>query len=224
MAPTIEKFSQFGEQPFILANTPLKGKFLDIGAWHPTIFSNTRALFDQGWSGVLIEPSPGPFLNLVRACSNCGDVPLELYGERKERLCEKCGSNRYGYDPRIVLICAAVGLDTGLVKLHITDDALSTSDEESYSKWEDKGGFFGTYYVPQITLEDIISQFGPFDFVNIDSEGTSVDILYRLLKNPMLPKCICVEHNERMIEIAPWAEAAGYKIVHLNGTNLVLAR
>lgn len=32
------------------------GFYVDVGAWHPTLGSNTYALYRRGWSGITIEP------------------------------------------------------------------------------------------------------------------------------------------------------------------------
>ena len=59
----MQSYSQYGEDRAIVELFgDHVGRFLDIGAWHPTVFSNTRALFERGWSGVMVEPSPCPFL------------------------------------------------------------------------------------------------------------------------------------------------------------------
>ena len=134
-------YSQYGEDQIIAAEFLRQESahrfFLDIGAWHPTIFSNTRLLIEQGWSGVIIEPSPGPFMNLMRACLKCGDVPIEQHMQGPDGitpipadLCGKCGSIRYGSAiDRLILILAGVSLEPGLVWLNATNDALSTSSE-----------------------------------------------------------------------------------------------
>lgn len=33
-----------------------RGFYIDVGAWHPTLDSVTRFFYDQGWSGVNVEP------------------------------------------------------------------------------------------------------------------------------------------------------------------------
>ena len=38
-----------------------QAQFLEIGAYHPEEFSNTRALVELGWGGVYVEPSPKCF-------------------------------------------------------------------------------------------------------------------------------------------------------------------
>ena len=57
-------FSQFGEDTLILEY--LSGKkfvkrsnfFVDIGAYHPSRFSNTKLLSLLGWTGINVDPNP----------------------------------------------------------------------------------------------------------------------------------------------------------------------
>lgn len=229
-------YSQQNEEQYVLAaaeRTEAKGmtrRLLDIGAWHATDKSNSRALIERGWSAVLIEPSPGPFVNLMRACTRCPDTPPEPHGERKSVLCERCASVRYGFDSRIELILAAVGIEEGLISLHATDDALSTSDDASYRKWCGgaarpgyDGGFYGQFLTPVLTLRKLFDFYGgDFQFASIDTEGTSVDLLYEMLRIGVHPECICCEHDGRLVEIGNAAAANNYDIVLQNDTNCVL--
>ncbi len=196
-------YSQYDEEQAILSAVGhiQNGKFLDIGAYHPTVFSNTRALYERGWSGVMLEPSPEPFLSLLK---------------------------EYGKEPRIELIQAAVTLEEpGLLRFHATADAVSTSDPASYEKWKDHAAFTGDFWAATITLDDVLEHFGPFDFVDIDSEGSSVDILERLWwnfeKNPP-PACVCVEHDGMIDKVQKMASQVGYRELYFNGTNLVFGR
>ena len=74
-----------------------------------------------------------------------------------------------------------------------------------------------------ITLDELLFQFGAFDFVNIDTEGTSAAILKVLLETQMRPRAICVEHDGEMVETVTMATAAGYHLEFLSGENAVLA-
>lgn len=198
-AVTPVSYSQYGEDTHILRVFGSEvGRFLDIGSWHPKQFSNSRALFEAGWSGVMIEPSPEPFLGLLK---------------------------EYGNEPRVTLICAAIGFERNCLKLHATADAVSTTSEANYAMWKDHAAFTGTFYTPVLTLADLFNQFaGGYDFVNIDTEGNSVDLLNEMLKTAAYPKCICVEHDGRVVEVLQNSERFGYRAVHTNGTNVVLAR
>lgn len=209
-------YSQFGEQAAILAafdtqparykGTAMEDKFigrcLDIGAFHATDKSNSRALIELGWGGVLIEPSPGPLRGLV----------------------EEYGHGHYAEGHRVQVIGAAVGLEPGLITLHVTDDAVTTSDIGNFQVWEDAGGFYGMMLSPVITLEQISNQFGGFDFVSIDAEGQSVELFLRMMELGWEPHCICVEHDNRLAEVLASATARGYAATLCNGTNVVLVR
>jgi hypothetical protein len=239
----MKNYSQYDEQKFILEafgwsadglcyskeKRSLSHLFLDIGAWHPTIFSNTRALIELGWRGVIVEPSPGPFINLMRACMDCGSVPAEVHVEVDGRMpipperCE-CGGWRYGFVEDLTLIMAGVGRETGLIPMKATHDALSTSNEAEYDKWKSVGGFYGAYYCPIITLEQIAMQFGGFDMINIDAEGVSCDLFMHALKLGWRPRVWCVELDRgREHEVGLAATNAGYAS-HVTTGNLVLVK
>jgi len=57
LAPTFTSYSQFGEDAFLdhLLHGRT-GRYVDVGAGHPIQGSNTFALYERGWSGVLIDP------------------------------------------------------------------------------------------------------------------------------------------------------------------------
>lgn len=195
MSTTVTDYSQSGEQAAILkACGETVGRYLDIGAYHPTTFSNTRALYERGWSGVMVEPSPLPFEALLR---------------------------EYGNDDRVTLICAAVDVsDEGLVKLYATQDALSTTNEQWYGELNKRagyrGGFYGSFFVPTVSI-DRLMDFGPFDFVNIDTEGSSEALAWEVLWDMKpLPKCICVETIHVNLD--------GYDIAFENDTNRVYVK
>lgn len=170
-------------------------RFLDIGAFHPTVFSNTRQLFEAGWSGVMIEPSPLPMEKLLR---------------------------EYGNEPRITLIQAAVGMDPSLTLLHVTEDALSTTDPAQKERWSKEGGYYGSMLVPQITLAELFEAFpANFDFVNIDTEGSSFELLKEMFRLGVHPWCVCFEHDGRYPESFAVIHEHGYKVVYENATNRV---
>lgn len=224
-------YSQFEEEKHILAamiDRSGPGKFLDIGCWDPITFSNTRALVERGWSGVMIDPAPGPFLELLRQCTKCGesvDARLhERYGERKQVECAKCGAERYGFCNRLTLIQAAVGLAPGFMRLCATDDALTTSDEKSRKVWEKDGGFYGWITSPVVTLDQIANQFGGFDMVSLDVEGYSAELFLQMLKLGWQPQVVCVEIDNRLEEICAAATPLHFNLVYSNGTNAVFVR
>ena len=73
-------FSQFGEEGIIrrifdVLGTP-EGYCCEFGAWDGIHLSNTRALMQRGWHGLLIEPDPARFSAL-----------LKTYGENPRAVC-----------------------------------------------------------------------------------------------------------------------------------------
>lgn len=200
-----DTYSQFEEQPAILVyvETHLKrlgetwyGRFLDIGAWDPKTFSNTRALFEAGWGGVLIEPSPKPLIALVK---------------------------EYGDTDRIQVVQGCVGLNHGeLVKLRVTDDSITAvAGSPTHQLWKEKGGYYGDMTALTIDWAHINLWWGGFQFVNIDAEGVSVDLFHAMLGSGQKPDCVCVEHDSRMAELCEAATRNGYKLLYSNGTNAV---
>lgn len=194
-----ETYSQYDEQIaicqyFDACAKGQAGRFLDVGSWDPVCFSNTRKLYEQGWRGVMIEPSPTPMLSLLKA---------------------------YGQDPQMTLVQAAVGMEDSILPFNMTDDSVSTSDPESYLKWKDHAKFLGQCCVRTITWEQINLWYGGFDFVNIDAEGISVDLFQAMLVSGAKPACVCVEHDGRLVELAAVATAERYRLLYSNGTNAV---
>jgi len=189
-------YSQYDEEKYILECCPDEGSFLDIGAWDGKTFSNTLALAERGWGGILVEPSPESFIALLKL---------------------------HGGNPRMTLIHAAVGFERCMVRLWNSADAVSTTQEASYEAWKAHAEFTGSFYVPMITIEDIWNQFGGADFINIDTEGTSVDLALHLFQTLARPRCLCIEHDGRLVELQQAAQGAGYKTIHTNGTNVVLS-
>lgn len=195
-------YSQRNEEFHILeaCKDAKRRRLLDIGAFHPTCFSNSRALIEQGWDAVLIEPSPMPVRNLVK------EYPQGV-----------------GFHGGVVnVMCAAVALESGIVTIHITDDAVST--QNITDAWRERGGYLGAMTISQVTLEQVFNWFGDFDFVSIDTEGTSVDLFKRLLEFEMYPQCICVEHDGRGVELSLAAQAKGYRMAYESEENRVYVR
>jgi len=191
-------YSQNDEERYILdACKDVGGKrLLDIGAFHPTQYSNSRALLESGWFGVLIEPSPVPLRNLV--------------GE-------------YRHDQKVLVVSAAVIPQCGgWADIEISDDGVSSTQIDQVAKWEKSGGYIGRLRVAALTIADICDQYGAFDFVSIDTEGTSVDILKALLATEMYPSCICCEYDDRLAEAQIAAQERGYRVVYTSRENIVL--
>jgi len=81
-------YSQEGEDLVVsrllsLDQFPRAGFYVDIGAHHPTRYSNTQYFYERGWRGINIDANPGGMtsFNLLRPL----DVNLELAIAGKEQ-------------------------------------------------------------------------------------------------------------------------------------------
>ena len=198
----MKKFSQGDEQIHILEY--FKGKepgfFLDIGSYNPEIFSNVRALFELGWTGVCVEPSNGCYPGLRDFYKGTG---VEVFN-------------------------CCVGTETGIFPFWDSNgDALSSTDPAHIKKWSGPGyGAKFTETTKQFyTLEDLIDQsaYKSFNFVSIDVENDrlGIDILKQV--NLYSVGMICLECSyEFMKEVK--AYMSGWKEVYSNEENILLAR
>lgn len=80
-------FAQSGED--IIADLELgkkkKGIYIDVGAFHPKLFSNTYLFYKRGWSGVCIEPRPGAREDFLKCRPRDKFVEMGV-GEKKDVL------------------------------------------------------------------------------------------------------------------------------------------
>lgn len=189
-------YSQQEEEKFILEHFGNEGTFLDIGAYHYETFSNTRALYDRGWSGICVEPSP-----------NCFPALQEFYN----------GTDVEVYN-------CAIGNGTGVIEFFDSNgDALSSTDPNHVKLWEKNyGSIFSKITVQCFTLEDLIERsfYKVFDFVSIDVENDTlgIDILKQLDLDSV--KMICLEcgcqYRDEVKLTTGWYE------VYSNAQNIIL--
>ncbi len=195
------KYSQNDEQSYILSyfekNPPrFQGKLLDIGAYDGVTFSNTFALLEKGWQGVLIEASPTVFTALLRNVKG-----------KNVQLCNSC------------IVTEPV---MGMIDFYDCGDAVATNDVDHMRKWSNAVTFDKIQVMP-VHYNGILSIYGKdFDMVDIDIEGKSAELF--LLIFPLMPDVDLwvVEHDDRKGEILDLA--VGFAVLYENGENLVLGR
>jgi FkbM family methyltransferase len=180
-----QHYSQLGEEAFILGffekNPPRRKYFVDVGAFDGIIFSNTRALYELGWKGALIEPHPLPFENLKET---------------------------YKGDRAMKLLQVAIGKQEvrgNMVELshppirQYGDLMLSTLIENEKKRWPHLKNWY-RMNVQLISLKAAlaIGMMTP-DFMSIDCEGMDVEVLESaefVKGDPRLPMLVMIEHNE----------------------------
>src|SRR6202034_3588703 len=118
-------YSQYEEEQHILAavgDLPLDPlpRFLDIGAWEPIVFSNTRALFERGWGGLVLGPSPSAILKQIAEYGDVERVQIAALGVG-------CVPGGYG----------------SILEFQATDDCVGTVDREFFEKWKGSAKYYG---------------------------------------------------------------------------------
>jgi len=171
-------YSQNGEEGTILKHFDGKpaGTFLDIGAFHPTKFSNTRALWERGFKGVYVEPSPSLHQAFLDAIDG---------------------------DPLMQLVTECIGNTAGEVEFFDSGDwAVSTTDPAWVEKWKSTGATFTAIKVRMITVPMLLetSIHKTFDFISLDTENTVKMILPLLDLNALKTSLICLEWNGQDLE------------------------
>jgi FkbM family methyltransferase len=172
------------------------GRFLDIGAHDGITFSSTRKLFELGWSGVYVEPSPDVLPLLYKnAGSNCTILPVAI------------GTSNVSMD-----FYSSGG------------DMVGSLSSDHVNKWSNYVKFSKTT-VDVITVDELEKRVGrEFDFIGIDVEGINLDVFNQFDWNKWNAKCVCVEyesHKDHMINVMT---KIGYKLIYVSPENLVFTK
>jgi FkbM family methyltransferase len=207
-----KRYSQLDEEPFILdffeKHPPRNKYFCDVGAFDGIIFSNTRALYERGWKGLLIEPHSIPFGNL-----------RELYGS----------------DRAMKLLQVAIGkpevrgnaVELSHPPIRQYDNLmLSTLVEEEKSRWPHlKNWYRATVQLISFKAALAIGKMVP-DFISIDCEGMDVEVLESaefVKEDPRLPMLMMVEHNDNrngtLDHLDKVLKTIGYNRNYINSIN-----
>lgn len=127
------------------------GRYIDIGAHHPSRFSVTRKLYQRGWTGVNV------------------DANRELVHEFGE------------IRPRDINISAAVGEQSKYEFTVFTETAISTVEREWEKRFLDQGQTpLRREVVSGVTLRKLLDDFFPDrgpDLLSIDIEGADLEAL-----------------------------------------------
>lgn len=201
-------YSQTGEQAIIARAIAAagvdRGRCLDVGAYHASVFSHSRPLIEAGWSALLVEPHPAHAGRLRDAYAGHG-----------------------GVDVLVAAIVPNVGWP-GVAWMAATDDMTSTLLTTFEARWEAAGTVYtGRIPVACVPIEDVCGLAGPFDVVSIDAEGLSYGIADSLLRQGGdRPAVIVVEadgpgERDALVRLA---RSVGYALAGDTANNVVLAR
>lgn len=188
-------YTQNNEETYILASLEgkINSRFLDIGAHDGVTFSSTRKLFELGWSGIYVEPSPD-VLPLLRKNinDNCTILPV------------------------------AIGNTSGRMVFYSSgEDMVGTLSTDHVQLWKNNVNFTETS-VDVITVEELRSTVGTnFDFINIDVEGINLEVFDQFDWSVWKPKCVCVEYESHCEYMTNKMINHGYELLYKSSENLV---
>ena len=149
-------FSQEGEDMVLrrVFGNKQKGFYVDIGAHHPTLFSNTNYFYQKGWTGINIDALPGNKLNFDAQRPN--DSNLELLISENE----------------------------GQVEFYLFDPSLMSTMSKQQAKANQKFDWcklLAMVMVSSVPLGKLLDQYvkpdTKIDFMSIDVEGAEMTVL-----------------------------------------------
>ena len=183
-------FSQFGEDILcgFFFSRNFKGCYVDVGAFHPMLLSNTYDFYRKGWRGLSIDANP--------------DV-AELFTR---------------FRPDDTFIHSAVGKEKGHIEMALfADGAFNCSTDQMANVPEDIRRTARLVKVPINSLATILAEKNvrAVDFLNVDCEGNDLNVLQSNDWSRWRPKVICVEDHAddwQQSEIVDFMKSVGYSL------------
>jgi FkbM family methyltransferase len=146
------------------------GRYVDIGAGHPSEDSVTKHFYDLGWRGINVEPMPSLAAELSRA------------------------------RPEDVNLVIAVGAKPGEAMLHVVDGqwGRSTLDDGLARSYRDENDWeLRDVKIEVSTLAELLERHpGEVDFLKIDVEGAEHDVIEGADWSRHRPRVVVVEATE----------------------------
>jgi FkbM family methyltransferase len=190
-------FSQEGEDLIVrrkLAGLD-RGFYVDVGAHHPTRFSNTMAFYRRGWSGINIDPNPSA---------------IRLF--ERDR-------------PRDINVCVGVANAGGNLTFHMFDEpAVSTFDAELANDLVRNSTYrlLERREVQVRRLAEILEETLPanqtIDLMSIDVEGLDLNAMQSNDWRRFRARCLLVEARDLDLNrldkhpLHQFAASVGYRL------------
>lgn len=171
--------SQNNEEQFILEYFgDFVGTFLDLGSNDGITLSNTHALAQKGWGGVLVDASPKAFVRL---------------------------NQTHGSNQQLQLLNYAIGPIDGDVVLSESGELLGKGDiglvssikYEEIKRWENINMLFENVVVPMLTFNSLLKQmkYKTAQFVSIDIEGMEKEVVPQIDFSALGTQMAIIEWN-----------------------------
>lgn len=183
------------------------GFYVDIGAYDPDRFSNTKMFYKMGWNGINIEPNTINYQKFL-----------------KERI-------------RDINLNIGIGNKEGDLSFFLfIPDTLSTFSESEADDYIKQGyKLVEKVKVPVKKLANVLKEHAKnkqLDFFSIDTEGLDMDVLKSNDWDLFNPKVICIESashshtntSKKEDSIDGFLKSKGYKEVYSNSTNSIYVK
>lgn len=199
-------YSQEGEDIFIINFFPenYKGFYLDIGAHHPFLYSNTALLYKKEWNGINIDAFPGSMKLFEKFRKE--DINLEFgISSKNETL------NFYIFKETL----------------------LNTFDKQTYESQLLKGKIFDyKKEIKCFTFNSIVEKYNSktIDVITIDIEGHELGIIRSINFDLIDPKLFIIEFIEASIldvlnsEINKILNENGYTFIASLGNSQIFSK
>lgn len=162
-------YSQEGEDVLLarFIGEKKKGFYVDVGAHHPSRFSNTFYFYKRGWQGINIDPWPKS-MQLFRILRH-RDINLEIAVSEKE----------------------------SVLDFHIFEEPLLNTGDPELAKSRNKNQSSQVVSVKALPLKKILEEHLPkgvlIDFMSIDVEGMDLSVLRSNDWSAFRPKYVIIE-------------------------------
>ncbi len=174
-----------------------QGRYVDVGALHPELDSVTKWFYDQGWSGINMEPVPEMFA-LIEAAR-----------------------------PRDINIRAAAGAAPGTADMAVVPESMGLSSLDVSAVSAHVEFPHKLVQVEVRPLRDVLEPLAGQDihFLKIDAEGTEHDVLLGMDFKRFRPWVVVVEATEPLsqtITAEKWEgilTIANYQHAYFDGLN-----
>lgn len=154
-----------------------KGFYVDIGAHHPTRFSNTYLFYKKGWSGINIDAMPGSMAEFQKLRPRDINIEIPISAKKQEL--------KY-------FVFNEPALNT-----FSPSKAKAVAELENYE-------LINSIDIETFPLSDVLDQYLPpaqgIDFLTIDAEGLDFEVLTSNNWDKYQPKIILIESTMTSLE------------------------
>jgi FkbM family methyltransferase len=166
------------------------GFFVDVGANAPQRWSQTWAMEQRGWAGVLIEPQP--------------DLAAELRQQRRARV--------------YAVACSSPANSGKTMRLHLAGIFTSLNPDFYVSGMHRHGSIDVPIMTLDEILADAQAP-TPIDFISIDVESHEVEVLSGFDLARWRPRLIMIEDLAKNLRVHRYLQEHGYKWFRRSGLN-----